>query len=411
MGSVLAQRYRLRDKDAFEWAPDSEVAKRALKDLVGHVDQRYGVHVDTLGGHVTLNAPELAAQLAGVERDRAVANRVHTARDRMVEIVAADKDIAESAKRELYTNIDDWKRNPSGHSLQELTKKVTAAGLNEKARNKIRFVAAYLGTPDGQIPINELGAVAALSATSELRKTTEPLVDPAEEVKPRIDDMLVRYQDRLRHGVNPESITKQLTAAVNLLPSDEQTAARQRGTDIRANPAAEFKPLWPNHVDRDQLDAVVRMYAAMAPQVEAMAVHDEPFDEDVRAQMRKQADKHRRTIEHAIAKGRACTSWSVTSSRRCWLISTPASPTCPSSCSPTTAARPRSTHRVRMRSPTRARCITAASSTRSCPPVRSPPVRRGQLATRSPRCSTPKPSSRPGTPAWPTTSTATPTPS
>ena len=40
-------------RDAAAWAGDSEAAKRALGELSSHVHTRFGVHIDTLSGHVT----------------------------------------------------------------------------------------------------------------------------------------------------------------------------------------------------------------------------------------------------------------------------------------------------------------------------------------------------------------------
>ncbi|MCP9625251.1 toprim domain-containing protein [Nocardia otitidiscaviarum] len=295
-------------RDAAAWSSDSAVAHKALSELASHVQQRFGVHVDTATGYVTVDAPELADQLAAAELERATAARVDTARDEMVALIGADADLTESAKAALYADIDTWRRNPDGHSLAGLTKKVQAAA-GDKTATRVRFVAAYLATPNIEVPIEELGATSTLSATNELRKMAQPLVDPAEEVKPRIDALLVRYQDRLRYGVDTTTVTDQLKKAVSVLPAEEQQTVRAHAVKIRNAPTAEHKPLWPNHVDRQELDAVVRLYAAMAPQVEAMAVAEQPLnpagqvDAVGAEQLKKQADRHRRTIEHAADAG------------------------------------------------------------------------------------------------------------
>lgn len=295
-------------RDAAAWAPDSAAAKKALSELASHVRQRFGVHVDTTTGYVTVDAPELAEKLAAAELERATAARITTARDHMVSVVGADKALTESAKASLFSDIEEWRRNPNGRSLTGLAKKVEAAAGAKMAR-KFRFVAAYLGTPDELVPIDELGAVTVLSATNELRKMAEPLVDPAEEAKPRIDALMQRYRDRVLHGVDPTPVTDQLKRVVAVLPEEDQKKVRAEAVKIRNEPTVEYKPLWPNHVDRAELDAAVRMYAAMAPQVEAMAVKDEPLnpvgeiDAAGAEQLRQQAEKHRRFIEHAAEKG------------------------------------------------------------------------------------------------------------
>ncbi|MGW4720650.1 hypothetical protein, partial [Nocardia sp. NPDC004260] len=62
-----------------------------------------------------------------------------------------------------------------------------------------------------------------------------------------------------------------------MTPEDQQIA-RDRGKTIRANPAGDYKPLWPDHVDRDELAATVRAYAALAPSVEARIARADGLD-------------------------------------------------------------------------------------------------------------------------------------
>ncbi|GAB4590351.1 hypothetical protein [Nocardia sp. IFM 10818] len=134
-------------RDAAVWSGDSELARRAQVDLVGHIRNRFGITLDMDRGTATIDASGMSAQLARAEAERAVDNRIATAGDRMVTLVAADPGIEESAKRHLYGEIEAWRRNPSGRSLDDLTRQVTAAGGKDGLRARLRFTATYLATP------------------------------------------------------------------------------------------------------------------------------------------------------------------------------------------------------------------------------------------------------------------------
>jgi hypothetical protein len=301
-------------RDAAEWAGDSDAARRAMVRLAVHVRTRWGLHVDALSGHVTLDspdAPDLAAQLARVEHDRLGDARAQTAQDRMVALVAGHDGLDESSKAQLYADISEWQRNPGQRSLDALTQKLTAAGLDEKTRTRIRFVALYLGgAGQTEVPVGELGVGSAASPLAELRKLGEPLVDPGEEVKARMDEMLVRYQDRLRHGVDPRTVTDQLAEAVAVLTPEDQELARERGKAIRTDPGAERTPLWPGYVDRGQLGEQIRMYAMVTPQVEArLAADSGALDADWSAAQRKRMDRLRGDIDTAVTSGKGLHEW------------------------------------------------------------------------------------------------------
>jgi len=291
-------------RDAVVWSEDSDAAKRVMNELAGHIRGRWGVHVDTNSGHVTVDAPELVQRLTAAERDRVAGERVRTAQDRIVSLISAEEGLDESAKATLIAEVDQWRKNPTGHSLDALSKKVAASKVSDKTRAQIRFVAIYLGTPDGEeIPRDELGARVAISATTELRRMEEPLVDLGEEAKPRVDQLLVRYQDRLRYGLDVAGIREQLGQAVAVMTPEDQQIARDRGVEIRKNPAGQYKPLWPNHIDREALTEKIRMYAALAPVVDIRTVKDDGVDAEWAAHQRERAATLRKEIDHAITKG------------------------------------------------------------------------------------------------------------
>lgn len=290
-------------RDATTHAANSPILQRALAGLIEHVHGRYGVHLDVQNGYVTVDAPGMSGQLAVAEQGRTAAARVRTAQDRMVSEVAAEA-IPESVKEQLYKDISDWQRNPSGHSLHNLTKKLETAGVTAKARTKVRFIAVYLGTPGVELPPYELGAAVAASPTAELRKLGEPLVDPAEEAKFRVDTLLTDYQSRLRSGLDTDGVQERLREEVKVLTPEDQALARTQGTRIRANPAAQVKPLFPGYVDRVQLAEAVRSYAVLAPQIEIRQLVDHETDADWFGQQRKRAHGLRQQIDQAIKSGK-----------------------------------------------------------------------------------------------------------
>ncbi|MEU4345598.1 toprim domain-containing protein [Nocardia sp. NPDC023852] len=294
--------------DAAAWAPDSEAARKALVELKAHVAQRYGIEIDAITGEVVPEgevSPELAVSLQAAEVERASQDRIRKAQERMVEMVAREE-LDQSVKEELYAEIEAWRANPTATGLGALSKKMADKGVGEQTVTRIRFVAAYLATPGQQVTDEELGAVSAATPTTELRKLGAALVDPGEEAKPGIDRLFASYQDRLKVGNRnlTASIRAQLNEALKVLTPEDQAKARARGNEIRKNPAATYAPLWPDHVDRDELAAVVRMYATLAPQADAAAVRANNIDDATAAAMRKQAAKHRKTITHAITDGK-----------------------------------------------------------------------------------------------------------
>ena len=292
-------------RDAVAWSENSEAAKQTANQLAGHIRDRYGVHVDTQSGHVTLDAPAaLADRLAAVERDRATTNRVKTAQERMVSLVAAEDGLDETKKQSLYADIREWQRNPSPRALDDLTKKLKGAGVRESVRTTVRFVAVYLGTPSGapgdKVPVDELGTARIASPVNELRKLTAPLVDLGEETKPRVDALLARYQNRLALGFDTNEVLAQLAQAVAVMTPEDQKTARERGSAIRGNPSGRYKALWPDHVDREALTEKVRMYAAVAPQVEDRIVQKDGMDADWAQAQRERATALRGEIDKAV---------------------------------------------------------------------------------------------------------------
>jgi hypothetical protein len=290
-------------RDAAAWAPDSQLAQDTMSELVSHIHTRWGLRLDVESGEVHLDVPaELSGALAVAETERAAASRLRTASARMAQVVASVEGLEESERQQIYAEIQSWRENPTARQLEQLGSALSAKKVDEKTRTRIRFVAGYLG-PDVTMPLDQLGIVAAVSPTTELRRLDEPLVDPGEEAKPRIDALLLTFQDRLRHGLDTTAVTEELGQAVALMTEEDREIARNRGSEVRANPGGEFKPLWPDHVDREELAASVRMYAALAPEAERQAVLAGDMDAAAAAQLRKQVSVHRNRIDTALKKG------------------------------------------------------------------------------------------------------------
>lgn len=301
--------------DAVAWAPDSEVARREALDLVVHVRNRFGVDIDMFnsdlpeGAPEVVVAPDLAEAMAAAEQERAAAARLRKAQDRMVEMIAAEEGLEQSAKEELYAAIEAWRANPTARQLDALNRTLADKGVTGPVRTRVRFIAAYLGNPGELVPIDELGKVAAVSATTELRKMATALVDPGEEVKPRVDQLLESYQDALRLGGPTTSLRERLTEAMAVLTPEDEQAVRARGNAIRSNPAGTFPRLWPDHVDREELATTIRVYATLAPQAELAAGKAGALDDATATALTKQADKHRRAIHKAVTQGKGLHEW------------------------------------------------------------------------------------------------------
>jgi hypothetical protein len=293
-------------RDAVSWSDESTFAGRMAGELAGHIRDRWGVHVDLDNGYVTLDpdtTPEMLAKMAVAEQDRAGASRLATAQDRMVAMIAAEE-LDESVKHALYGEIEQWRKSPTPQALSALTKKMEAAGVGEQTRHRTRFVAVYLAGPaTGGVAVTDLSGT-AVQASTALRKMTDPEVDHGEEVKNRIDTMLLDYQARLKHGHDTVGVQARLAEAVAVLTPKDQQIARDRGKAIRANPAAAVKPLWPEHVDRDELAATVRAYAVVAPVVEANIAKDDGLDPEWAVAQRDRAAVMRARIDKAIKSGK-----------------------------------------------------------------------------------------------------------
>ncbi|MFG3525077.1 hypothetical protein ACGF5S_32800 [Nocardia nova] len=296
-------------QEAVSWSEDSETARRAAVELAGHIRERWGVHVDLDGGHVTVDAditPALAAKMAAAEQERANAGRLATVQDRIVEMVAGE-DIDESAKQQLYAQIEEWRKAPTPQGLAALNKKMEAAGIGADVRTRARFVALYLGGPSiaGSEKV-DASYEPMPSAAAALRQMREPLVDLGEEAKYRVDTLLVDYQTRLKHGHDTVGVQARLAEAISVMNEKDQTIARERGKAIRSNPAGQFKPVWPDHVNREDLAATVYAYAALAPMVEARALSGEGTDVDATwaAAQKDRVTTMRAQIDRAIKSGK-----------------------------------------------------------------------------------------------------------
>ncbi|MGW6730205.1 toprim domain-containing protein [Nocardia sp. NPDC055029] len=306
-GLVNASRTQVAEAiaDATAWREDSQFAAQMMTQLSQHVHLRFGVRVDPVSGEVTSGTtPDLAGALMGAESDRAATARLATAQKRMVELVANTQGIEEDRKAELYAAIETWRSHPSARALTELTKVMEDKGVPEKVRTEARFVAVYLGRPGDVVPMADLAETRAVQPTAELRRLPEALVDHGEEVKPRVDDLLRRYQDRVRLGAPTESIRTQLSEALAVMTPEDQEAARDRGRAIHEAPTKGFPALWPDHVDRDELGTQIRMYATLAPQAELAAGKASDLDDATAAGLMRQATKHRAAITKALKSGK-----------------------------------------------------------------------------------------------------------
>ncbi|MGV9408314.1 toprim domain-containing protein [Nocardia sp. NPDC003693] len=295
--------------DAAAWAPDSDIAKKALTELRVHIHNRYGVIIDPRTFTASedperATSPEFVAQIAKKEKAQADSARTQRAHDRMVELVAADKNLSEEDKIALYGAIEKWRTNPTPAQLADLTKEMTDKGVGEIARAKVRFIANYIGAPDAQVPGGQVGGVRSVAPSADLRRMRTVLVDPGEAVKPTMDRLIDDYRARLAHGHDTATVRARLAEAAALLTPEDRAAAREQIARVRANPAAVVTPLWPDHVDRQVITDAVHMYAAMKPQVEAQKAAAKVPDAIATEKAAERAAAYRTVIERAITSGK-----------------------------------------------------------------------------------------------------------
>ena len=294
-------------QEAVDWSEESELARHAATELAGHIRSRWGVHVDLDGGHVTIDSeatPQMLAKMAAAEQDRAAAGRLATAQDRIVEMIATEE-LDESTKQELLGLVEQWRKAPSPQGLTALTKKMEAVGVGADVRTRTRVVALYLGGPaTAPTKVHDLASTTAISAAAELRRLPEPLVDLGEVAKHRTDTLLMDYQAKLRHGHDTTSVQARLAETIAVMTPEDQETARERGTAIRANPTRDYTAIWPEHVNRDELGATVRAYAALAPTVEARIAQPDGLDPQWAADQKTRAEAMRRQIDKAIKSGK-----------------------------------------------------------------------------------------------------------
>lgn len=302
-GYDTASRTEIADavRDAATWANDSEVAGLELGHLAEHVSGRFGVDIDIVNGEAHVIASADPAMLAAAEQERAALARDRTAQDRAVEIVAAEDDLDESTKIQLYAAIEAWRTDPSPDRLETLTRQLEDKKVSEQTRHRVRFVFAYLSDDTEIGSVGNVGP--AVSAAQELACHTRPLVDPGEEAKARIDKLLETYQEQLKVGAPTQQVQQQLAGEVEVLTMQDQEATRERGKAIRANPAGNYPRLWPNHVDRDELTTHIRAYATLAPQAEAAAGKAGDLADVTAVQLRKSAARHKAAIKEALTTG------------------------------------------------------------------------------------------------------------
>lgn len=306
-GWANASREELADAvlQARAWSPESDAAKQAWYRLRSHILGEYGIYIGD-DDEVAFNGrpAELSAAIAVSQSERVQDARAQRAHDRMVATIAAQEGLDESTKQSLYAEIREWSRTPSAATLDELGRKLAAAKVPEKTVAQVRFIGVYLST---QAPVTDPGrstSAPSLTGTHLLRKLDSALVDPGEEIKPRIDALLVSYQDQLRAGKVTELTQAKLANAVRLLTPQEQEAVRERGAAIRREPTKQFAQMFPDHVDRDALGSAVQLYASLQPQADRLAVAAGDYDSADAAALRQRADKARKKIQTAIRSGK-----------------------------------------------------------------------------------------------------------
>ncbi|WP_253260533.1 hypothetical protein, partial [Nocardia farcinica] len=88
-------------------------------------------------------------------------------------MVAREDDLDESAKVGIYAAIESWRADPSAEKLDALTRQLKDRKVPQQTRTRLRFVAAYLGTP-AAIGDEENADIKTVSAAEELSRHATP---------------------------------------------------------------------------------------------------------------------------------------------------------------------------------------------------------------------------------------------
>ncbi|MFD6401234.1 hypothetical protein [Nocardia sp. NPDC060249] len=279
--------------DAASWAPHSAVATASMHSLRTYVHARFGIVLDLDEATAAVDkAYTLDSKLHMAEEERLYVARAGAAQKHMIDQVVADPSIDQSARRTVIAQIQAWQSDPTDTTLRAVNEAMVSAGVNDKTRTKVAFTALYLAGRDGQ------PAPVVLQ-----RKLAEPLVAPGEAIKNRLDTLLLSYQTQLKTGIDSSATRRTIRNMLPLLDKADVEVARERGNAIWENPTGEYKPLWPDHVNRTAVEEDLRLYSMVRQAATQAQIDVDSLDAPAAKSLEKTSAAVKRRLDKVIDKG------------------------------------------------------------------------------------------------------------
>lgn len=166
----------------------------------------------------------------------------------IVDAASMTMDAKDAAKQALTEWTSSWATGGGSYTYvetqtqrrEQLGRALAAAAIPETDRQRIEFVVDYLR--------GDISGVDLLD--------TPTLVDPGEEVRGRIPQLLEAFADK---RIPPATMAEEISV---MTPADQEKV-REVGRQIRAGQAPDLA-VWPGYVDREQLLEQLREYATEA---------------------------------------------------------------------------------------------------------------------------------------------------
>lgn len=239
--------------EALTWHDTSEIAAEKLDELRGVFARHWGVVIDTEQMQVSVD-PEFDP-IPG--QAHAEATALFARQSAAIDIVedlqldpAIEPVVAQALLRWRGESIDE---DPATALAQaevrhtQLRAELNAAGISGPDRGRIDFVTDYL-----------------TGNTSDTDLLGSPVwVDPGEEVRGRIPDLLDRFA---QHWIPPQ----QMATEISVMPEADQTRVREVGKAIRDGQQPD-RWIWPGYANRENIAEDVALLAGDIEDLRAIA--------------------------------------------------------------------------------------------------------------------------------------------
>jgi hypothetical protein len=229
--------------DALIWREEDDKSREMADELIEHYRSGWGVVVDAETLTVSIDPEFDPGPVQRFDEAAAVWAREASALDMVsaAPLTASAKDAAQYALAEWtsswnteggshnYVQTQDTRREQLNRDLRSL--------LSDQDRPRIEFTVDYLR--------GDLAGVDLLD--------TPTLVDPGEEVRGRIPQLLESF-------ANKRLSSKGMAAEISVMTATDQEKVREVGRAIVAGQTPDLN-IWPGYVNRDQVHDQVRQYA------------------------------------------------------------------------------------------------------------------------------------------------------